>query len=104
MFAPDTSVTAETTEPFSRDHLNVAVVSSPPWWISTRYSWFSRPRYPAGGVGSQVQSAALPLVCALSLPPSGICPVWYNCAQQSCSTPLGTDGTGSGTVPTADPG
>ena len=33
---PEMLVTAETTEAFSRDHLKVAVVSSPGWWISTR--------------------------------------------------------------------
>ena len=40
---PETLVIAVTTEPFSRDHFQVAWGWSLPWWISTRYSWFSMP-------------------------------------------------------------
>ena len=69
---PEILVIPVTTEPFSRDHFQVGWVSpAVPVWISTRYSWFSMPWYPAAATGPQPHSADGPLRPAVMVPVLG---------------------------------
>ena len=83
------------TEPFSLDHLNVAVPSWPGSWISTRYSWFSRRWYPVSGGRMQGRSEPAAADEAASVP------VLAASSSHGCPTvaQVGTGDPAAGTGP-----
>src|SRR6266545_200430 len=67
------STTGIATDTFTRDHLKVTSsdAGSPPSWISTRYVWFSRPRYPPSGGSSHGSSSPTSTVPFVNRPSDG---------------------------------